>query len=714
MGERRETLVRKHDGLWRYIVIGAIFVVVCIVYIGMFVDLQISGQDYYSMSSPVTYSVRSVKIQAQRGEIYDRNGNKLVGNEYFNDIRLDYASMPKSNADKNGVILSLVGYLDSNGEGEKLATYRYTPFDITVKGGSLSFEYNESFFETTRSVKYKKIASELGIKENASADDAAKVFLQRYGITDKDGILAYTAEEAALLFYYRMDFDIFDFSALNPYEFASDVSLEYIAKIREAALRGFTVYCRYSRTYNYPGYATHLIGRVQKIPASDVEYYTAMGYPLDAYVGTSGAEYAFEQYLHGVDGELLITEDSYGNIISTEVKREPVAGLDVYLTIDIGMQMTAEDALADNIEFVKNEASYTPGDQDGEDAEAGAMTVVDPKTGEVLVLASYPTYDLSTYLEDLKYLGADVTAPLINRALNGTYQPGSTFKPGVAVAALDAGIITPYTIIDTKGKYEYYTGYQPRCWIYLMYNDVHGEIDVTEALQESCNYFFYDVGRQLTIEKLNEYMISFGLGQPTGIELPEKTGVLAGPDYRSDKGLAPWSPGDTLQAAIGQSDNLFSPLQISMYTTTLVNNGTRYSARMLHKVCRYGTGEVVLEGKSSVISTVDVSDEACTVVKNAMRDVIENGSASEMFEDYPITIGGKTGTAQVSKVKSDNAIFTAFAPFDDPELVVTCVIEQGNTGANAGFSVKELFDYYFEVDKADADDTDGGDTDAEN
>jgi len=697
-------LVRKYDGLWRYIVIGAIFIAVCIVYIGMFVNLQISGQDYYTMSSPVTYTVRTVKIQAQRGELYDRNGNKLVGNEFYNDIRLDYGSMPKSNAEKNGVILSLLSFLEKTGETEKLAAFRYTPFDVTVEGGNLRFGYNVSFFETTRSTKYKKLAAELNIKEDASANDAASVFMQRYGLCDKEGVLTVNTEDAAKLFYYRMDFDMCDFSALSPYDFAADVSLEYIAMIREAALRGFTVYCRYSRTYNYPGYATHLIGRVQKIPAESVEYYTAMGYPLDAYVGTSGAEYAFEEYLHGVDGELLIKEDSYGNVIGTEVKREPVAGLDVYLTVDIGMQMAAEDALAANVDYVKLEASYDDGERDGEDCEAGALTAVDPKTGEVLVLASYPTYDLSTYLEDLKYLGADVTAPLVNRALNGTFQPGSTFKPGVAVAALDAGVITPYTIIDTKGKYEYYTGYQPRCWIYLMFNDTHGKIDVTEALQESCNYFFYDVGRQLTIEKLTEYMKSFGLGQPTGIELPEKTGVLAGPDYRSDNGLEPWTPGDTLQAAIGQSDNLFSPLQITMYTTTLVNNGTRYSARMLHKVCRYGTDEAVIKGESSVISTMDVSDEACTVVKNAMRDVIENGSASEMFEDYPITIGGKTGTAQVSKVKSDNAIFTAFAPFDDPELVVTCVLEQGNTGANAGFSVKELFDYYFEVGK-----TDGGD-----
>ena len=699
-------MTRNRDNLWRYIFIGGIFIVVAFIYIGMFIDLQVTGQDYYTMTTPIAYKTRTEKIQAQRGEIYDRNGKKLVGNEYYYDLRLDYSSMPAKSSGKNDVILSLRDFLVSTGEADKIAPPKYTPFNISVENGHLYFEYNEGFFELTRSTKYEKIAGELNIPEDATADEAAAVFMYRYSLTDKDGNLTVSAEDAAFLFAYRMDFDMVDFSAVNPYTFAYDVSLEFIAKAEESTLRGFTVYCRFTRTYNYPGYATHLLGRIQKIPSDKVEYYTAMGYPLDAYVGTSGAEYAFEEYLHGADGELLITEDYYGNIIKTEVKKEPVAGKDIYLTIDIGMQMAAEDALDYNIQFVKDEAEMDPGERDGEDAEAGALTAVDPNTGEVLVLASYPTYDLSTYLEDLAHLGKDQAAPMLNCALNGTYQPGSTFKPGVAAAALDDGVITPYTIIDTKGQYEYYDGYQPRCWIYLMFGDTHGKIDVTEALQESCNYFFYDVGRVLTIEKLTTYMKGFGLGEPTGIELPEKTGVLAGPEYRSDNGLDPWAPGDTLQASIGQSDNLFSPLQITMYVSTLVNNGTRYSAHILQKVCPYGSDEPIFVNESKVIEEMDISEEACVVVKNAMRDVIENGSASEMFEDYPITIGGKTGTAQVSKVKSDNAIFTAFAPFDDPELVVTCVIEQGNTGANAGVSVKGLFDYYFELDKLSGDDTD--------
>ena len=690
-------MVRNRENLLRYIFVGALFIAVCIAYIVIFIDLQVAGQDYYTMASSVSNRTRTVKLQAQRGEIYDRNGKKLVKNEFAYDLRLDYGSMPASSEGKNRVLLTLLSALDKTDETDKLTPPKYTPFNVTATRTSVTFSYNDEFFELTRVSRYKKLAGELNIPEGTDAAGAAEVFMSRYALRDSEGALVYTPEETARLFIYRLELDLADFSAVSPYYFAEDISLELIATLRESGNRGFSVFCDYSRVYLYPGYASHILGRMAKISSDNVDYYTELGYPIDAVVGSSGAEYSFEKYLRGVDGVLTITEDAYGNVIKAEVTKEPVAGLDVYLTIDINMQIVSEDALHDNIRFVQQEASYNPGDMDGEDAKAGALTAMDPDTGEVLVLASYPTYDLSTFVDDVGYLNQDESAPLLNRALSGLYQPGSTFKPGVAVAALNEEIITPYTIIDTKGQYEAYEDYQPRCWIYLMYNDIHGPIDVTEAIQESCNYFFYDLGKNLTVDVMNKYMKDFGLGEPTGIELTEKTGVLAGPEYRTKYELEEWAPGDTLQAAIGQSDNLFSPLQISSYVSTLVNNGDRYSAHILLKTCRFGSGEVVYSSNPEIISSLEISEEAFTVVKNAMKNVIENGSASEMFKDYPVTIGGKTGTAQVSKTKSDNAIFTAFAPFDDPEIVTTCVIEQGNTGANAGFAVKGLFDYYFGV-----------------
>ena len=416
---------RRQRSLWRYIFIGGMFIAVVAVYIVLFINLQVSGQDYYTMTSPITYRTRTVKIQAQRGEIFDRNGKKLVGNIFYYDLQLDYGSMPYKSAERNRVILSLLSTIEEHG-GAELTEPNYTPIIPTVSNGTLSFEFDTDFFETAKAKTYDKLAEELAIKEGVSADEAAEVFMKRYALTDSDGALTYSPEEASVLFSYRMDLDISDFSSVNPYTFAENVSPELISALRESIPRGYSVYCGYSRTYNYPGYASHLLGRVGKIPSESVETYTELGYPLDATVGTSGVEAAFENYLHGVDGEMTVTEDIYGNTVGTEVTKEPVAGLDVYLTLDIDMQIASEDALGYNIDFVHAEAQRAGHEKSGEDAKAGALSAVDPKTGEVLVLASYPTYDLSTFDEDYALLSEDETAPMLNRALNGTYQPGST------------------------------------------------------------------------------------------------------------------------------------------------------------------------------------------------------------------------------------------------------------------------------------------------
>ena len=359
------------------------------------------------------------------------------------------------------------------------------------------------------------------------------------------------------------------------------------------------------------------------------------------------------------------------------------------------MQIAAEDGLKNNIEYIVQKAKNAKGELDGEDASAGAITAIST-TGEIYAIASYPTFDLSKWATDYNLWAEDESGPLYNRALQGLYQPGSTFKIGVAAAALEEGIITPATTITDKGRYTFYDAENgPRCWIYLQQNRTHGTINVVEAIQHSCNYFFYDIGRQLTIENLNRYCKSYGLGEKTGIELPEYTGILAGPEYRYEEGLGEWYPGDTLQASIGQSDNLFTPLQISSYIATLVGGGTRYSAHLLHSVRKFYTNEIIYQYEPNILGNVNMTSKTHSTLLTAMKSVTENGSASRVFRSYPIAMGGKTGTAQVSKTKSDNAIFTAFAPFDSPEIIATCVIEQGNNGTDAGYTVRDVFDCYF-------------------
>ena len=706
--------MRKRENLPRLIAIGVMYVVVAFVFLGRLLYLQVSGQDYYSMSTPAVYYTRTVPIQAQRGEIYDRNGVAVVTNHYCCTLSLDYRTRPSTQSGINELLLEMQTLAARSGELDHLVQPKDS-LDVTIGPDGLYFAAPEGFSETARGRRYAKFIGELNLPEDADTDEQGQALLLYFGIlsrdtdTDKETsseesdepeyYYNYTYEVARGLFRLRLDMVLSDFSAVQPYALAEDVSLSFLTAAEEYFSRGLRVRVVAERTYNYPGYASHILGRVGKIPGAQMEYYTEQGYAYDAVVGLDGVEAAFEEYLRGQDGSLSITEDAYGNVVGTEVLTEPIAGKNVYLTIDIGLQTTAEKALAENIFKIRAEANPYKA-LTGEDASAGAITVLDVKTNDILAICSYPTFNLGTYGEDFAELRDAEVPPLLNRALSGGYAPGSTFKPGVSVAALSEGTITKETVIEDKGVYMYYadSGYTPRCWLYLLAGEVHGPISVVEAIQESCNYFFYDVGRQLTIEKMNEYCRLYGLGEHTGIELPEYTGILAGPEYRERHAMGQWSPGDTLQAAIGQSDNLFTPLQISCYISTILNSGTRRAAHLLDSVKEFGSAASVFESPETVLSEFTISREILDTVKEGMKGVMDDGSAATVFADYPVSVGGKTGTAQVYSDKSDNGVMTAFAPFDDPEIVVTCVIEQGSGGSEAGYSIRDIFDYYFGVD----------------
>ncbi len=692
--------MRKRDNLLRLWAIGILYVAIALVYVGRLLYLQVSGQDYYSMSTPSRTYSRTVKIQAQRGEIFDRNGNPLVTNDYSHNIALDYASLPADDRKSSDIIMSLLDAARIRGYADLIVEPKQSLLVTAVDGVGLTYDLPDGFLETSRGRRYTRLLKELNIDKDAPLEEIAEELMLHYGIVEydkskKEIIYRYTYESCATLLKLRLDMTFSDFSSVAPYVLIEDAPLDLLTVAEESCPRGVIVLTSAKRVYNYPGYASHILGRVTKIPSGKVDYYTELGYPMDAIVGFDGVEQSFEEHLRGVDGEMKITEDGYGNILATEISKEPVAGNDVYLTIDIEMQMVAEKALAENIFKIREEAQWS-GPLSGEDASAGAMTVLDVDTGEILAICSYPTFNLATFNEDYAELSTSVPEPLYNRALYGQYAPGSTFKVGVAVAALEEKIIEKNTFIDTQGIYMYYSpGYTPRCWLYLLSGQSHGPIAVVEAIQESCNYFFYDVGRRLTIEKMNEYSKSYGLGEATGIELPEKTGILAGPDYRRENGLNQWSPGDTLQAAIGQSDNLFTPLQLSTYLSTILNGGVRYAAHLLYQVKSYDGERILHQNETKILSEIDINDDILETVREGMRGVMDNGSAASVFSGYAIPVGGKTGTAQVSPNKSENGILTAFAPFDDPQIVVSSVIEQGSGGTEAGYCVRDVFDYYF-------------------
>lgn len=682
----------------RIALLGVLFAVICVFYAVVLVNVQITGQDYYTIIKEET-NTRYVTVAAKRGEIYDRNGKALVINTTNYNICLEYGAMPDRDADFNAVILNARGAIIDGGAEDRL-TAPVFPYD----GSYPNYTRNAEFFEsTTNQTKFGSLLRRLEKDDEALTDEEFLEFLRlRYGLITYDKATKnytenYSAEEAGILLSIRFHMEYMQFSRVEPYTLAEDVSLSALTYVKELSIGQIMVTEEPARTYVYDGYASHILGTIGQITAETLDYYKELGYSGDAYVGRSGIEAVCEEQLRGVDGTKKIVEDEYGNILSETIIKEPIPGKDIYLTIDIELQITAEDALEDNITVIHELAAETEGEFDGEDASKGAAVAVDPNSGEVLAMASYPTFNLSDYLENFQVYSTDELEPLYNRALQGMYAPGSTFKPGVAATALQEGVITANTTIVDRGAYDF-GDYHPRCWIYLRFGRTHGAQNVVQAIQNSCNYFFYDVGNRLGIDKMNEYSRMYGLGVATGIELPEKTGILAGPEYSASVGTI-WNPGNTLQAAIGQSDNTFTPLQLAVYTGTLINGGTRYRAHVVKEVKAFPDGETVENIEPEVLNQIEFSDGIVRTIKSAMRDVVESGSAASIFRGYDIEVGGKTGTAQVGGERSDNALFTGFAPYDDPKIAVAVVIEQGANGTDVAYTAKAMYDYYLKGQK---------------
>ena len=405
---------------------------------------------------------------------------------------------------------------------------------------------------------------------------------------------------------------------------------------------------------------------------------------MDALVGKGGVEEAFESYLHGTNGVKLVTTDKNGKVTGELYAKEPQPGNTVALTIDLDLQKVTEDSLAEKIGSMEKRDGLTRG---------GAAAVVSVGTGEVLALASYPTYDLSQWDEMYDTWNKDtVGRPMFNRATDGTYAPGSTFKLCSAVAALESGIVTPSTTIVDRGIYTYYTFPQPKCWIYNSYGGTHGAVNVSQAITVSCNYFFYEVGRLMGIKTLDSYATQFGLGQHTGIEIGDSTGVLASPEYAEKIGET-WTDGQTITAAIGQSYNLFTPLQLANYVATLVGGGDHYEAHLLKSAKSFDNSSVVYAYNKAPINHVDMADSTLEAVKKGARG-LATGSLSYVFRNCVVDVGCKTGTAETGQ-KLTNGCFVAFAPYDDPQIAVCVVAEQGGGGASLAPVALDIINAYF-------------------
>ena len=660
---------------FRIAFVGALFVLVCLVYFArMFIIVATADPNDKIETGTFT---RTEPIQALRGEIYDRNGKKLVYNEYSYDMVFDYDAMAATQAERNVTILQAVKAIEERGL-EALRSESSFPFSgaypnytytAEARDGESNIYYRllkriaEDELETDAPVNKTELTVAILDKfygENPDAFPTEKEivdwFVSRYKINEKNeqGEPMFTDAEIDAIIRVRYDMEVADFSPYARYTFAEDVDISFVTYVKELHLVGADFEVEVERKYGYPGYASHILGRTGAILAEDWEYYEALGYNMNDIVGIDGCEAAFEEYLRGVDGVRVVVEDKNGNIIRSYVEKEPIPGKDVCLTIDIDLQIVAEKALKDNVNTFN-------------DANAGGVTAINPKNGEVLVMASYPTFDLTTYGQDYDELVKDPYNPLLNRALNA-YTPGSVFKVGMVAAGITAGSVNSSTCFYCGGADPVYGN---KCWVYP---NQHGYLNAAKALEVSCNCYFYELGPIVGIEAMNKYCKAFGLGEATGIEIRENTGILAGPDYVESVGQQ-WNERDTVMAAIGQSTNMFNPLQIANYISTVLNGGTRYSTHLLKEVRTY-SGELVYAYDTEILDTISLSTSAVSTVKQGMKQMAEEDSvARSNLSGLPVTVGGKTGTAQRGTGKNDNRFFVCAAPYNNPEIIVTVIIE---------------------------------------
>ena len=608
--------------------------------------------------------LRTVPVKAPRGKILDRYGRALVSNENGYSVQLQSVNDEEK---LNEMVCRLV-LLFMEQEQDYIDDFPMSleePFAFSFSGEE----------ETARDRFFAGI--------DLSPCDEKTVLNElcdRYDISTT----AYDAELVRRIVGVRYEMERRSFNASTPYTFATDVGLGVVTAIKEQTDRysGVSIVVEPIRRYEKGDIAVHLIGNTGIIFEDEYAILKDKGYGMNDIIGKSGLEKTFESYLRGTDGYDNVEQNINGRLKTVVESKKPTPGNNIVTTLDSRLQERAERALEETVNSLKEGSAP--------DCSAGAVVVTDVNSGDILAVASYPDYSLDTYQSDYNKLIADPENPLFNRAFLGTYEPGSTFKMLTAIAALESGNVAPFETLYDHGKYKYYRDYQPVCAIYP---GSHGWVDVAHAIEVSCNYFFYEVGRKTGIDTICEYARKFGFGQSTGVELGDATGVLAGPDSATERGWT-WNPGDTLQAAIGQSYNLFTPLQLANYVSAIANGGTLYQLRLVKEVRNYNNGEIVNTFAPNTLEHIDIKPENLKAVQNGMRLVAQTGTAAATFADFPIAVAAKTGTAENGS-GSNNGIFVAYAPVDNPQIAVSVVVEHGLHGSSIAPVARAVFEEYF-------------------
>ena len=681
---------KKNNIKLRYNIMTVFTYIIGIVLIAQLFNLQIvHGAEYREQSN--TRLTRETTLEAARGSILDRSGNVLASSDMQFSLELYKTKIDDETL--NNSILGIIQVLEKYGISyDDKFPISINPFAFTIEGETLT--------------DWKK-AYELD--ENITAEQAFYDFKDRYEISNTD------VTEIRKIMCIRYQITTEGYSSTKALTIAENIPREAVAEFSENSDKypGTNIVVEPVREYTQGSLAAHVIGYASKISSEEYEQRKDT-YSQNDIIGKTGIESVFEEYLKGKNGTKQIDMAVDGTITAEYTAEEAVEGADVVLTIDAELQRVTEQVLAENLQKIKS-----GGFGRVYDATASSCVVMDVRTGDVLAMANVPTYNPQDFVGGIsienwnKYIN-DPAKPLVNKAIQNSYSPGSIFKMVTAVAGLETGAITTSTTIRDTGVYTKYPDSPKNCWYYTDYHVGHGWLNVSQAIEKSCNYFFYEVGDRIGIDILDQYARYFGLGRKTGVELLGETeGVLASRESKAElhPGDTNWNPGDTLNAAIGQGDNEFSPLQMAEYISMLANGGKKIDVSVV-KTIRNADGSEVSKDEinkfvseklgleEDTIGDLNIKPENLKAVLEGMRSVAEDGTASSVFRNFEIPVGGKTGSAEAPGNKV-NAWFAGFAPFDNPEIAVIVMVENGGHGYYAAEAVREIMREYFGMNTQD-------------
>ena len=663
----------------RYNILSIIIYIVGIVLIVQLFNLQIvHGEEYLSQAN--SRLTRETTIKAARGNILDCNGNILAGNKIKYSVKIYKSKI--EDEELNITILNTINVLEKNND-----TYN-DEFPVSINPIEYKYQNQENI---------SKWLEENDLEEGMSAEQALNYYIEKYELGN------YSIEEARKIIAVRYGIEKNGYTSMRGYEISSDISETSVAQFEEMSrdFPGIAIDYIPVRKYYYGSLASHTLGYVGKIDSN--EYKNNEGYSLDDYIGKTGIEYVCEKYLKGIDGLKQTDMSIDGTTTGEYITSEAIEGADVVLTIDAKVQQAAEQALKTNIEKINN-----GGFGEVRNVETGSAVVLNVTTGEVIALVSYPDFEPQLFVNGIskekwdEYTQEGKSA-LLNRAIQSAYAPGSIFKMVPAIAGLETNKITKDELINCTGIYS--GGYNPRCWYYTTYGRGHGYLNVAQAIQKSCNCYFYEVGTRIGIETLEEYATYFGLGQKTNIELPgEISGTLAGKTLYDELGET-WYYGNTLSAVIGQAENNFTPLQMARYIAMLTNGGKQVDVTIIKDIVN-SNGESIYkeEAKEYINNRLGIKetnmedlniqrDNLETVLEGMQSVTEEGGTAYSIFRDFDIQIGGKTGSAEAGD--KTNAWFVGFAPYEAPEIAVVVFVENGSHGYYTAEVTKEIMEAYF-------------------